>query len=127
MKNILIVATHTPRFLDQLNFAMELYNKTNRRCSVKFFIGADVYRKYTKQIENMPFSIINNVNPEGNGIYSNAELLKKIIKNTLTVNQIRSLVKLLFKLKCTVLFGRKLKISSIIIKYILNKIIIYQY
>jgi hypothetical protein len=58
MKNILIDATQPQRFLDQVNFAKNIVNETDKFV-ISFFISDEVYSLYGDIVNSLEFKVIN--------------------------------------------------------------------
>lgn len=110
MKKILLVATQPQRFLDQVNFAINIKKETDK-LAVYFFVSDEVYSLYSDIVDKLEFQIINE--PKKKTIPLNNKRFKQIvkekIKNSTTGEQRKKIRKYINSLKNTFLFGARLK------------------
>ena len=110
MKDILIVSTQPQRFLDQINFAKNLMERTDT-LNILFFIDAEVYSLYPYIVDHLEFKIINKVKNESKvqNCKSLKYILREKIKNKTTKKQRKQLRKYINTLKNTKLFTYRYK------------------
>jgi len=109
LKNILIVATHPQRFLDQLHFAKELNSKSNENIQIYFFIAENVFSLYKDEIDKLSFKIINNLNyKEQIEINSLTNQLRIKLNKILSLTQIKQVRKFIDFLKTTKIYSKRL-------------------
>jgi hypothetical protein len=88
MKNILIDATQPQRFLDQVNFAKNIVNETDKFV-ISFFISDEVYSLYGDIVKSLEFKVINEPKKESKLSNSNnfKYIIKEKIKNKIRIDQ----------------------------------------
>jgi hypothetical protein len=110
VKNILIDATQSQRFLDQLNFARNIARTTDE-LKIHFFIGEKVYSLYGNVVDKLEFKVVNELKKQADCEHQNSIkiAIKEKIKNITTAEQRQWLRKYINSLKNTKLFTNKLK------------------
>ncbi|MAD40831.1 MAG: hypothetical protein CL623_00360 [Arcobacter sp.] len=107
MINILIVATQTQRFLDQVRLSKDLQIKDDK-LEIYYFVSKEVTQRYKNEINNQKLKIINIDYNKKYDLEENISV-KSRIKNILSLKYKSAIIKFINSFKSTKLFTKRLK------------------